>query len=187
VDLWAQIVIPLITLAGGWFGNSWRYRRERLDKLTDLRQKAEELHEDRCRWEMDLESRREERDRELIEKAAALCRSEDAQERQHGQAFLVGLAAMGSENPRVAEVLDQLTQLELGQTVEDIRQAKAEGASTIEIVEEVVVSDVIRPADDDGEGGLPDRGSVEAQEAGPHQDHQGDASAGADRPRSGDG
>jgi hypothetical protein len=168
VDLWAQIVIPLVALAGGWFGNSWRYRRERLDKVAELR-----------RADTETDRRREQDDRDWIEKAATLCRSDDPQDRQHGLGFLVGLAAMGETSPRVVELLDQVTQLELGHTVAEIREAKEHGISTVDIVEEVVVSDGLSNVEgDEREGGQPGGGDVQAQEARPDQDDQGDAAAG---------
>ena len=177
MDLWAQIVIPLVALAGGWFGNGWRYRRERLDKLAQLRQ-----------METETERRRERDDRDWIEKAADLCRSDDPQDRQHGRGFLVGLAAMGESSPRVVELLDQVTQLELGHTVAEIRRAKEHGISTVDIVEEVVVSDGLIDAEaDEREGGQPVGGNVQAQEARPDQDDQGDASAGRCGAEPGDG
>jgi len=168
VDLWAQIVIPLVALAGGWFGNSWRYRRERLDRLAALRQA-----------ETENQGRRERDDRDWIEKAAQLCRSDDPQDRQHGLGFLIGLAAMGETSPRVVELLDQVTQLELGHTVAEIREAKEHGISTVDIVEEVVVSDGSSDVEgDEREGGRPVGGHVQAQEARPDEDDQGDAAAG---------
>jgi hypothetical protein len=176
VDLWAQIVIPLVALAGGWFGNSWRYRRERLDKLAELRQTRTEI-----------ERRRERDDRDWIEKAASLCRSDDPQDRQHGRGFLVGLAAMGESSPRVVELLDQVTQLELGHTVAEIREAKEHGISTVDIVEEVVVSEGLSDAEgDEREGGQPVNGDVQAQEARPDQDDQGDPAPGRRGPQPGD-
>jgi hypothetical protein len=175
VQLWAEIVIPLVALAGGWFGNSWRYRRERLDRLAQLQQKSEELELARQRAEREKEGRRESSDRDWIEKAAELCRSGDPQDRQHGRGYLIGLAAMGNDNPRVAELLDQVTQLELGRTVAEIRKAKEHGDSTVDVVEEVVVSDAF----DTVEGNESDRGaaggSVQTQEARQDQDDQGDA------------
>jgi len=178
VDLWAQIVIPLVALAGGWFGNSWRYRRERLDRLAELRQAVSET-----------ERRRERDDRDWLEKAAELCRSDDPQARQQGRGFLVGLAAMGETSPRVAELLDQVTQLEIGHTVAEIREAKEHGISTVDIVEEVVVSDDSSDGEgDERDGGQPVGGNVQAQEARPdHEDDQGDAGAGRRGPHPGDG
>lgn len=179
-------MIPLITLVGGWFGNAWRFRRERLDKVAEFQQKSRELDEERRRLLTQEKGRREQSDRELIEKAAVLCRSPDPQDRQHGLGFLVGLAAMGITDPRVVELLDQVTQIELGQTVADIRHAKEQGASTIEIVEEVVVSDSLRDAGGDSEGGQRDGGSVEAREAGADPHDQGDSEAGRDGTSAGD-
>jgi hypothetical protein len=152
VDLWAQIVIPLVTLLGGWFGNSWKYRHDRQLQLVELRQQSEELDETRREARAEIEQYREQDDRAWIDKAAELCRSESPQDREHGRGFLLGLAAMGNTNPRVVELLDQVTQLELGQTVEEIREAKREEGVTVEVVEEVLVSaDELDGSEDGGE------------------------------------
>jgi hypothetical protein len=180
VDLWAQIVIPLVALAGGWFGNTWRYRRNRLDRLAELRQKAVELEVYKRREQAEDDRGRELSDRYWIEKAAELCRSSDPQDREHGRGFLVGLAAMGNTNPRVVELLDQVTQLELGHTVAEIREAKQHEDLTIDIVEEVLVSDDAGNVTDHRSGSAhgreEDGGQVEAQEE--REEDQGDPEPG---------
>jgi hypothetical protein len=176
VQLWADVLIPLIALAGGWFGNSWKYRRDRRDRLRELRQKSDELTAARRRDAAAIERDREHEDRDWIEKAAVLCRSSDPRERQLGRGYLVALAAMGNKNPRVVELLDQVTLLELGQTVEEIREARM-NEQAVEVIEEVVVSDGGSGGDDGGgDGGAAGVGEDEAAED--RQEDQGDQEPG---------
>jgi hypothetical protein len=182
VELWAEILIPLLALAGGWFGNSWRYRHDRQVELSQLRQQHDELAEARRQADAALERDREHEDRDWIDRAAELCRSDDPQARQHGRGFLVGLAAMGNTNPRVVDLLDQVTQLELGHTVTEIRRAQHQDLP-VEVIEEVEVLDDVRdagPRSGSSGGGTAHDGEDEAAEA--RQEGQGDQDAGRRRP-----
>ena len=75
------------------------------------------------------------------------CAGGNEKEAAQGQAILLGMVAMGNPNPRVRELLDRMTQLELGATVAQIEAAEEAGEEP-EIVEEVLVSDVIGVTDE---------------------------------------
>ncbi len=176
MELWAQIIIPALTAIGGWIGGAWRLRSERKQKKTELDQKDTELAQARRDAADAREQWQEEADRKQLDRAAALCRG-DEKEAAQGQAILLGMVAMGNPNPRVRELLDRMTQLELGATVAQIEAAEEAGEEP-EIVEEVVVSDVIG-ATDEVTYELVRR--EEAGEDGDEAQDQGDAPAGGRR------
>jgi hypothetical protein len=146
VELWAQIIIPALTAIGGWIGGAWRLRSERKQKKTELDQKDTELAQARRDAVDAKEQWQEEADRKQLDRAAELCRGNEKEAAQ-GQAILLGMVAMGNPNPRVRELLDRMTQLELGATVAQIEAAEEAGEEP-EIVEEVLVSDVIGVTDE---------------------------------------
>ena len=146
MDLWAQIIIPALAAIGGWIGGAWRLRSERKQKKTELDQKDTELAQARRDAVDAKEQWQEEADRKQLDRAAELCRGNEKEAAQ-GRAILLGMVAMGNPNPRVRELLDRMTQLELGATVAQIEAAEEAGEEP-EIVEEVLVSDVIGVTDE---------------------------------------
>jgi hypothetical protein len=176
VELWAQIIIPALTAIGGWIGGAWRLRSERKQKKTELDQKDTELAQARRDAVDAKEQWQEEADRKQLDRAAELCRGNEKEAAQ-GQAILLGMVAMGNPNPRVRELLDRMTQLELGATVAQIEAAEEAGEEP-EIVEEVLVSDVIGVTD---EVTYEMVRREEAAEDGDEAQNYGDASAGGRR------
>ena len=70
-----------------------------------------------------------------MEKAATLCRSRDPKEREHGLGFLRALIRLPEIDPRVQDLLDEMTQQELGHTLAAARQAVEETGQLPDIVE----------------------------------------------------
>lgn len=152
--------VPVGTAVIGWFGNTIKYRHTRKVELAAVKHKEDELGQAQLDSSDAKERWQEESDREQLDLAAALCRG-NGKERAHGRGYLLGLAAIGNDNPRIVELLDQMTQLEFGQTVADIRTAKAAGEDLPEVIEEVVVLD--SPAITDGVEARLEVGEAEAE------------------------
>ena len=188
---WGDIGVPLVIAGVGWIGSVvvfWKARQkekaEREQAQADLALAREELAQTR-RDSADARERwQEEADRIQLDRAAELCRGNEKEAAQ-GRAILEGMAAMGSTNPRVTELVDQMTQLELGRTVDEIATANAAGEDPV-VVEVVVPSDVL--GDSHPARVEIARGSAEdvAEEGGSGdevpKDDQGDPPAGGGRP-----
>jgi hypothetical protein len=82
--IWVTIVVAVISIAAGYFGNELTSRRQR-------------------------DQAREQSDRDWLEKAATLCRSKDPKEREHGLGFLRALINLPEIDPRVQDLLDEMT------------------------------------------------------------------------------
>ncbi len=108
--IWVTIVVAVISAAVGYFGNELTSRRQR-------------------------DQAREQSDRDWLEKAATLCRSRDPKEREHGLGFLRALIRLPEIDPRVQDLLDEMTQQELGHTLAAARQAVEETGQLPDIVE----------------------------------------------------
>jgi GrpB-like predicted nucleotidyltransferase (UPF0157 family) len=108
--LWVTVLVAVLAAAAGYLGNDVTSRRDRAQA-------------------------REQSDRDWLEKAATLCRSADAKEREHGLGFLRALIKLPEIDPRVQDLLDEMTQQELGQTLVAAREALAETGELPDIVE----------------------------------------------------
>lgn len=153
VSAWGDVGVPVLTAVVGWVGNTivfWRGRqKEKADRKqaqADLKLAQEELAQAKREAADAKERWQEEGDRTQLDRAATLCRGNEKEATQ-GRAILEGMAAMGSTNPRVTELLDQMTQLELGRTVKEIATAKAAGEDP-EVVQEAVPSDALSISDE---------------------------------------
>jgi hypothetical protein len=192
VSVWTDIVWPAVGLVAGWVGNSIRYRGERKSQRAKLNHERRALKLERDKLGLasqdsadEKERWQEEADRVQLDKAAALCRGNE-REAQQGRAILEGMAAMGSANPRVTELLDQMTKLELGRTVAEIAEAKAAGEDP-EVVE-VVSSDTLGITDsvqvEVARGSVDDEGEAGGDGDEAAQEDQGDPPTGGGRPDS---
>lgn len=149
----ADVGVPLLTAGVGWAGSTvvfWKGRQkekaERKQAQADLALAHEELAQSQRDSAAARERWQEEADRTQLDRAAELCRGNEKEAAQ-GRAILEGMAAMGSANPRVTELVDQMTKLELGRTVDEIATAKAAGEDPV-VVEEVVSSDALSISDE---------------------------------------
>ena len=97
--IWVTIVVAVIAAVVGYFGNELTSRRQR-------------------------DQAREQSDRDWLEKAATLCRSRDPKEREHGLGFLRALIRLPEIDRRVQDLLDEMTQQELGHTLAAARQGR---------------------------------------------------------------
>jgi hypothetical protein len=159
VALWDDILIPIGTALGGWFGNTWKYAGERKQKEAELDQRDAELAQGKAdahaasqRWQSDHEL-------ELIEKARALLASDNEKDRDGGRMYLMGLIRVGGSNPLVDELLNSLAQQEFGQTLDEVRSAGDDALVVVEIVndsDEAVQDVVVELVEEDDEP--PDRG-----------------------------
>lgn len=108
--IWVTVLVAVIAAAAGYVGNELTSRRQR-------------------------DQAREQSDRDWLDKAAALCRSKDPKEREHGLGFLRALIKLPEIDPRVQDLLDEMTQQELGQTLAAAREAYEETGELPDIVQ----------------------------------------------------
>jgi len=110
LPIWVTLLVAVIAGAAGYFGNELTSRRQR-------------------------DQAREQSDRDWLEKAATLCRSKDPKDREHGLGFLRALIKLPEIDPRVQDLLDEMTQQELGQTLAAGREAYEQTGELPDIVE----------------------------------------------------
>lgn len=108
--IWVTVLVAVIAAAAGYAGHEMASRRQR-------------------------DQAREQSDRDWLDKAAALCRSPDRKEREHGLGFLRALIKLPDIDPRVQDLLDEMTQQELGQTLAAARAAYEETGELPDIVQ----------------------------------------------------